>query len=45
MHPAVAAIMGSKASTKRSAIVIVTDENDFTGNEVTGGLGEHRKLL
>jgi len=34
---AVSTIMGSKAWTKRSAIVIVTDENDFTGNEETGG--------
>ncbi len=34
---AVHTIMGSAAWTKRSAIVIVTDENDFTGNEETGG--------
>jgi hypothetical protein len=34
---AVETIMGSKAWTKRSAIVIVTDENDFTGNSETGG--------
>jgi hypothetical protein len=30
-------IMSSKAWTKSSAIVIVTDENDYTGNEETGG--------
>jgi phospholipase C len=30
-------IMGSQAWTKHSAIVIVTDENDYTGNEETGG--------
>jgi hypothetical protein len=35
---AVGTIVGSKAWTKRSAIVIVTDENDFTGtNDETGG--------
>ncbi|HEX8095771.1 alkaline phosphatase family protein [Jatrophihabitans sp.] len=34
---AVRTIMSSKAWTKRSAIVIVTDENDFTGNAETGG--------
>ncbi|WP_394770755.1 alkaline phosphatase family protein [Lacisediminihabitans sp.] len=34
---AVATITGSKAWTKRSAIVIVTDENDYTGNTTTGG--------
>jgi phosphatidylinositol-3-phosphatase len=34
---AVTTIMHSRAWTKRSAIVIVTDENDFTGNEETGG--------
>ena len=30
-------IMGSKAWTKDSAIVVLTDENDFTGNSETGG--------
>ncbi len=34
---AVTTIMHSKAWTKKSAIVIVTDENDYTGNEETGG--------
>ena len=34
---AVGTIMHSKAWTKRSAIVIVTDENDYTGNEDLGG--------
>ena len=34
---AVETIMHSKAWTKHSAIVIVTDENDFTGNTETGG--------
>jgi phosphatidylinositol-3-phosphatase len=34
---AVTTIMSSQAWTKRSAIVIVTDENDFTGNSETGG--------
>ena len=34
---AVDTITHSKAWTKRSAIVIVTDENDFTGNSETGG--------
>jgi len=34
---AVTTIMHSRAWTNRSAIVIVTDENDFTGNEETGG--------
>ncbi len=34
---AVRTIRGSKSWTKRSAIVIVTDENDYTGNEETGG--------
>jgi hypothetical protein len=34
---AVQTIMSSKAWTKHSAIVIVTDENDFTGNTTTGG--------
>jgi hypothetical protein len=38
VHHAVNTIRGSKAWTKRSAIVIVTDENDFTGtNDETGG--------
>jgi hypothetical protein len=37
VHTAVDTIMGSRAWTKRSAIVIVTDENDFTGNTETGG--------
>jgi len=34
---AVTTIMHSKAWTKHSAIVIVTDENDYTGNETNGG--------
>ena len=34
---AVSTIMDSRAWTRRSAIVIVTDENDYTGNTVTGG--------
>lgn len=34
---AVTTIMDSRAWTKHSAIVIVTDENDFTGNAETGG--------
>ena len=34
---AVATITGSKSWTRKSAIVIVTDENDYTGNEETGG--------
>ncbi|HET7660139.1 MAG TPA: alkaline phosphatase family protein [Oryzihumus sp.] len=34
---AVSTIMGSKAWTTKSAIVIVTDENDYTGNTQTGG--------
>jgi len=34
---AVATITGSKAWTRKSAIVIVTDENDFTGNTTNGG--------
>jgi hypothetical protein len=34
---AVDTIRGSRAWTSRSAIVIVTDENDYTGNEETGG--------
>ncbi len=34
---AVTTIMQSKAWTKRSAIVIVTDENDYTGNTTNGG--------
>jgi hypothetical protein len=34
---AVQTITSSKAWTKHSAIVIVTDENDFTGNTETGG--------
>lgn len=37
VHGAVDTIMSSKAWTPRSAIVIVTDENDFTGNSETGG--------
>ncbi|HUW77258.1 MAG TPA: alkaline phosphatase family protein [Candidatus Nanopelagicaceae bacterium] len=37
VHTAVDTIMGSKAWTKRSAIVIVTDENDYTGNTTNGG--------
>ncbi len=34
---AVTTIQSSKAWTRRSAIVIVTDENDYTGNLDTGG--------
>jgi hypothetical protein len=34
---AVSTITHSRAWTKRSALVVVTDENDFTGNEQTGG--------
>ncbi|MGH3497981.1 MAG: alkaline phosphatase family protein [Nocardioidaceae bacterium] len=34
---AVTTIMSSRAWTKRSAIVIITDENDYTGNTETGG--------
>jgi hypothetical protein len=34
---AVTTIKNSRAWTRHSAIVIVTDENDFTGNEETGG--------
>ncbi len=34
---AVQTITSSKAWTKHSAIVIVTDENDYTGNSQTGG--------
>jgi len=34
---AVGTIMGSRAWTKHSAIVVLTDENDFTGNSETGG--------
>jgi hypothetical protein len=34
---AVHTIRGSKAWTKHSAIVIVTDENDYTGTKRTGG--------
>jgi hypothetical protein len=37
VHTAVDTIMSSKAWTRHSAIVIVTDENDFTGNSETGG--------
>ncbi len=33
----VSTIMDSKAWTTKSAIVIVTDENDYTGNHETGG--------
>jgi len=34
---AVSTIKNSRAWTRHSAIVIVTDENDFTGNTATGG--------
>ncbi|MDQ2739608.1 MAG: alkaline phosphatase family protein [Actinomycetota bacterium] len=34
---AVTTITGSRAWTRRSAIIVVTDENDYTGNEPTGG--------
>jgi hypothetical protein len=37
VHGAVDTITHSRAWTKHSAIVIVTDENDFTGNTETGG--------
>lgn len=37
VHVAVDTIMSSKAWTRHSAIVIVTDENDYTGNAATGG--------
>jgi hypothetical protein len=37
VHGAVATIVSSLAWTQRSAIVIVTDENDYTGNPETGG--------
>lgn len=37
VHGAVDTIRHSKAWTPHSAIVIVTDENDFTGNTTTGG--------
>ncbi|HET7760857.1 MAG TPA: alkaline phosphatase family protein [Phycicoccus sp.] len=37
VEKAVGTIMGSKAWTKKSAIVIVTDENDYTGNPTNGG--------
>ncbi|MGH3472458.1 MAG: alkaline phosphatase family protein [Nocardioidaceae bacterium] len=37
VHGAVTTIMDSKAWTRHSAIVIVTDENDYTGNAETGG--------
>jgi hypothetical protein len=37
VHGAVDTITHSHAWTKHSAIVIVTDENDFTGNAETGG--------
>jgi hypothetical protein len=37
VHGAVDTIMHSAAWTKHSAIVIVTDENDYTGNAETGG--------
>ncbi|HEY3528308.1 MAG TPA: alkaline phosphatase family protein [Nocardioides sp.] len=37
VEAAVDTIMSSKAWTKRSAIFIVTDENDFTGNPETDG--------
>ncbi len=37
VHAAVDTITHARAWTRRSAIVIVTDENDFTGNSQTGG--------
>lgn len=37
VHDAVTAIMSSKAWTGNSAIFVVTDENDFTGNAATDG--------
>jgi Phospholipase C len=37
VQTAVTTIMRSRAWTKHSAIVIVTDENDYTGEAVTGG--------
>jgi hypothetical protein len=37
VHGAVTTIMSSRAWTQHSAIFIVADEGDFTGNEVNGG--------
>ena len=37
VQSAVQTITSSRAWTRRSAIVIVTDENDYTGNHTTGG--------
>ncbi|MBB5633362.1 hypothetical protein BKA04_001585 [Cryobacterium mesophilum] len=37
VHTAVDTIMDSNAWTKHSAIVIVTDENDYTGDTTNGG--------
>jgi len=37
VHTAVDTITGSQAWTRHSAIFIVTDENDFTGNDTNGG--------
>jgi phosphatidylinositol-3-phosphatase len=37
VHTAVDTITSSAAWTRHSAIVIVTDENDYTGNSATGG--------
>ena len=37
VHTAVNTITGSQAWTRHSAIFIVTDENDFTGNDTNGG--------
>ena len=37
VHTAVDTITSSRAWTRHSAIVIVTDENDYTGNSETGG--------
>ncbi|MGI8613650.1 MAG: alkaline phosphatase family protein [Nocardioidaceae bacterium] len=39
VHQTVRTIRQSDAWTSRSAIVIVTDENDYTGKERTGGWG------
>ena len=45
VQSAVTTITHSKAWTRKSAIVIVTDENDYTGNTETGRLGDRRRLL
>ena len=45
VHGAVDTITGSRSWTGNSAIFIVTDDNDFTGNEQTRRLGERGRLL